>query len=383
MTPEPMPAHLRPMGSLPQPLGWPRTPLQGSPVFLDLWHGFFGKGLRRRVIETQGPDAARLDLVSDLARRRLALGTRFQFCPADLPLVANPERRLIPLRQLSCPMSLEAGNLRGNLQMAAGADPQRAIAGLAEALAQNGGWDYLALPVPRSETARWRAAAGDRGMPMILRPTGRTFHACIGAQANWERLRSACSHNERKNERRALRRAAEADLRLTVHEGDAAVAALPLLRWLADRSTKALRPSDAPVQVPYSARQEAFLRSAIQLPGYSGVLIAAENAAGLLAATLWLKRGNEILGLITFHIEAARPLSPGLLLMRESFLWAEAKGVERLDFNATDPLYRAYSDVTEAWFDLLLFPTGISGRMLHRLACARDPGIGLSAASAP
>jgi len=94
------------------PQGWPRCAIQGSADYVDLWHRSFGAGLRRVTLET---GTARLELVSSLALRRPALGSRFAFCPADLPFILLPERRLLPLRQLSAPISLAAEYLPGPL----------------------------------------------------------------------------------------------------------------------------------------------------------------------------------------------------------------------------------------------------------------------------
>lgn len=366
MTPYTTPAPLL------SPQGWPRCAIQGSADYVDLWHRSFGAGLRRVTLET---GTARLELVSSLALRRPALGSRFAFCPADLPFILHPERRLLPLRQLSAPISLEAGNLRGGLQLAAGTPQPQAISGLVSALSRLRRWDYLTLPVPADEAPLWTEAAASLGLPALVRATGRTFHANLSAHAGWEGLMASASKKHRQNETQALRRVAEAGL--TLWAGIPAEADFAALRQLADRSTKITRLQTAPVHVPYTARQEAFLRAACRLPGMQGLMIRLEGPDGPLAAILWLRRGTDLLAIVTFHIEEARAFSPGLLLMREAFIWARAHGIERLDFNATDPLNARYSDRTQDFHDLLLFPPHLKGRLLHRLAASRDPGLSL------
>lgn len=354
------------------PQGWPRCAIQGSADYVELWHRSFGSGLRRVTLET---GTARLELVSSLALRRPALGSRFAFCPADLPFILHPERRLLPLRQLSAPISLEAGNLRGGLQLAAGTPQPQAIRGLVSALSRLRRWDYLTLPVPADEAPLWTEAAASLGLPALLRATGRTFHANLSARDGWEGRMASASRNDRKNESRALRLAGEAGISLWA--GPASEADFTALRWIADRSTKLTRLQTAPVLVPYTARQEAFLRAACRLPGMQGLAVRLDSPAGPFAASLWLRRGADLVGSVTFHTEEARPFSPGLLLKRELFFWAHAHGIERLDFNATDPLYARYSDQAETFHDLLLFPPRLKGRLLHRLAASRSPGLSL------
>lgn len=350
--------------------GWPRSAIQGSADYIALWHQHFGAGLRRVVLDS---GMARLELVSSLARRRLALGSRFEFCPADPPFVRHPERRLLPLRQLSAPASLEAGNLRGGLQLAPGTPLAGAIGDLVATLSRRRGWDYLTLPVPASEARLWTAAAAELGLPTLVRATGRVFHANMSARTGWDGHMAQASRNDRKNESRALRRAEEAGLSLW--SGPATAADFAALRKVADISNKAMRRQSAAVFVPYTLRQEAFLRAACSLPGNHGLMVRLDGPQGPLAAALWLRRGADLLGTVTFHTEDSRPFSPGLLLAREAFVWARAHGIERMDFNATDPLYANYSDQTQAFHDLLLFPPNMMGRLLQRLAAARGPGL--------
>jgi len=365
MTPDPAP------GPTASALGWPRSAIQGSPEAVDLWHRHFGRGLRRVTLETA---EARLDLIHTFALRRPALGSRFVFSPADHPFVAQPERRILPLGQLSAPISLEAGNLRGGLALAPGADAALAIRGLLVALSRRRGWGCLWLPVPASEAPLWRDAARHAGLPMILRPTGRVFHANLSARDGWAGRMETASRNDRKNEARALARAEEAGLQITA--GPATGEGFAVLRQLADHAAKTGRLKDsAPVFVPYTPRQEAYLADAARLPGQSGVIVRIDGPDGPLAATYWLRRGDDLLAIVTFHTEEARVFSPGLLMMRRSFLWAAEHGIERLDFNATDPLYARYADRAEAFLDLLILPAGRIGRALYRFARSRSPGL--------
>lgn len=364
VTPDTAPSYL----TLPQ--GWPRCAIQGSADYVALWHRHFGADLRRVALDC---GMARLELISSLGLRRPALGSRFIFCPADPPFVSRPERRLLPLRQLSAPISLEAGNLRGGLQVAAGAPLPQAISSLVSALSRLRGWDYLTLPVPACEASLWTGAAAALGLPALMRATGRIFHANLSARAGWDGRMASASRNDRKNEARALRRAGEAGLSLW--SGPATEADFAALRQIADKSAKIARLQTAPVLVPYTARQESFLRAACRLPGMQGVAVRLDGPEGPIAVSLWLRHGGDLLGAVTFHTEESRLFSPGLLLMREAFFWARAHGIARLDFNATDPLYANYADRTQAFHDLLLFPPHLKGRLLHRLAASRDPGL--------
>lgn len=358
----------------PEPRGWPYAAAQGSADYFDLWHRHFGVGLRRIRLEVGGADAAVLELIGWRGLRRPALGTRFGYIPADRAFLAQPERRLLPLVQLSPPISLEAGNLRGGLRLAPGARLEVALDGLAAALARQRGWHYLTLPVPAPEAALWRAAAGRAGMPSLLRDTGRVFHACLSVAGREARM-AAASRNFRKNLARARQRAVEAGARLRVLHGDAATEGFALVRRVADQSTKAITQAEAALYVPYSRRQEAFFYDLCALPGQDAVIVVLEDGDGPLGTTLWTRRGDTLLGGVTYMVSRAQPLSPRLLMLQAMFEWASDFGLTRFDFNATDASFETFADATCVWQDLLLFPPGFRGRLLAGLARSRDAGV--------
>jgi hypothetical protein len=361
----------------PEALGWPRPAAQGGAAYVDLWHRHFGAGLRRIRLESAGADAAVLDLIGWRGWRRPALGTRFGYIPADRAFVTDAERRLLPLVQLSPPISLEAGNLRGGLQLGPDARLEAALDGLMAALARRRGWDYLTLPVPAPEAALWRAAARRAGMPSLLRDTGRIFHASLSV-SGWEARMATASRNFRKNLARAQQRAEEARARVRVLQGDAADEGFAVLRQLADQSTKARTQAEAALYVPFTRRQESFLRECCALPGQEAVTVVLEDDEGPLGAMLWTRRGDTLLGGVTYMVARAQPLSPRLLMVRGIFERGPELGLTRFDFNATDASFDAFADATCAWQDLLLFPPGLKGRLLAALARSRDAGVQVS-----
>lgn len=361
-------------GGEPEPAGWPWSSLQASRDHAALWDGLFGRGVRRLTLAAEGPVRAEIDL---MARWRLlspSLAARFCFHPDDRMFVNDAARRIVPMRMLSPIMALEAGNLRGGLRIACGASAAEAAPGLMRALARHGRWDCLAMPVPVAEAAAWRDAARAAGMTVVLRFSGRFFHARREVLP-WEVVLAAGSRNFRKNMARAERRMAESGIRAQSWVGTSVEGGLQQLRNTAAKSRKEARPGGQMVHVPYTERQEAYFRAFGRLPGHESVIVALESPDGPVAAAILTRRGEEMQGGAIFHDPAAGELSPGHLLMREIQMLAVRLGIGRIDYNATDPWLAVHADDVAEWLTCLVFAPTIAGGAYARLARARDSGL--------
>ncbi|TVQ55530.1 MAG: GNAT family N-acetyltransferase [Rhodobacteraceae bacterium] len=347
-------------------------PLHVHPVFRATLSALFGAGVRMFDLAPAAGPAALMPMMATSVRRPPALAPRFDLHPGDAAFVARrPRFRLPPLRQVSPPVALEAGNLRGGL-LVEGGDRPTAAAGLLAALAARPDWDFAVLPTPLPDALAWTSAADAAGLPWVLRRTGRTYHY-RDAPPDWDGVLTAASRNLRRNAQRIPKRLAEARLEVRLREGAEGLAPL---RAVAEASWKTGAFRDAPVRVPFTARQEALHAALAADRRLRVAVFTLEQAGRPLAAMHWILCGDALCAGLTFHAPEARALSPGHALMEASFRWALAAGARRVDFNATDGWLADYADRTVTFGALLLLRRGPLGALLARLARMADPGIG-------
>jgi hypothetical protein len=359
-----------PKTGAPAPLGWPFAAPHGLAAFGAAIAAAHGRTADWRILEAPGMQA---DLMVVRRSRPLSLDCRFDFLPRDRRFVRVEEKRLIPLRQVSPRISLEAGNLRGGYRFDGPAqDLPRA---LFPALASGGGgWDLGNFPIPRDHAGAWCAAARAAGLGVILRESRRFFSARI-AVADFDTMLAGASRNHRRTVQRALRAVEEAGASLTLYRAGTLEIGLMRLKACADRSWKADETADLPVRVPVTDARLAFLR-AVQASGEAEVAVATvERDDETLAAASWLRSGGTLIGGDMIHIPAARPLSPGHAMLAASLRSTLGEGIEIIDFNATSEWIRGYTDTVSEFATLLVFPRTPLGRLAHAMARWRDPGV--------
>ena len=351
------------------PLGWPYVSLHGSQGFSGLLRGQMDARSSWRKIRSDGVES---DMIAPRRLRPLSLACRFDHFPSDIHFVQERTRRLMPLRQLSPPCSLEAGNLRGGFRVANGSLDWRR--GFLDAMASAGRWDFATIPVPAGDLVYWLQSAEQAGMGVLARRTGRIYSAQT-AFRSWEQLLAVASGNLRRNVKRARRNALEASVTVSCYYGENLAAGLARLRQCALGSWKARPRSNVPILVPLTERQQAIIAELDRVPGCKVIVTTIEAAGKALAAQSWTKYQGTLVAGVTFYLPEARTLSPGHLMVAETLECELMAGVHLIDFNATAAWTAPYANETAEFLTLLIFPQGLTGRALHALAQARDPGV--------
>jgi hypothetical protein len=362
------------------PAPWPYCALHAHPGFQRVWRDHFGRA-QARHLTLRGAD---LDLPCLITRSRrvLELGERFVIAPEDAAFVHDRRKRLLPLRQLSPAISLEAGNLRGG-----GAITPENVTALALALRAARGWDYAQFPVPQDSCAPLMRVLAAQGLRPIARATGRVFKAHLDF-ADWEDLLSRRSRNFRKNIKRMDQALAGAQAQIDIWQGADLTQGFALFEACATQSWKAR--SDAAdvttqgVNLPLTARQIAFHQALDQQEGLDIIIATLRDQGRCVGAMMWAICDGWMTGTLTYFDPAGGHLSPGHALMRMSLQWAHARGLRQVDFNATGTWLDAYTNTQSPFSTLILTPPGLWGKALHRLARRSGQGVtDLQGANAP
>lgn len=313
-----------------------------------------------------------LAVMAETVWRGPAMMPRIDYASYDADLAVGT-RRLFPVRQVSSVVSWRAAAIRPST-LCRTADRAEVYGAIARCLAGIVRTDQIVLPVHEGQEAEiWLSAFTDAGLsPSIQRlhrtvltlETADAFHAIVAGQ----------NSNFRRNIRRAREAAATAGLRFTLHSGWGAVRPqLSRLAALAGRSWKAGRDGDTRIAIPFDGTQRAFVdrMAADGDPSLMPVLVFGHVAGRAAVAQLYLAQGGTLTGLLTFHDNSVPEASPGLLGIEPALDWAVARGLTRLDLNATQGWVRHLSDSKRTICNLVCFGPTLRGRLYRRISRAR------------
>ena len=304
------------------------------------------------------------------SRRGPALSVRFDFHPGDAKFVREKSKwRFLPVNQLSPPLSIESGNLRGGYLADPTANGPLIWRHLAAALGDIPGWTVAVFPVPMEKGEERLAPFHDGPLTGFVRSSDRRFYSCERV-APWDQLVQKMSHNARKSVNRAVRRAEEAGLRCVVfdrsdnlNEGFRNLAAIAQVSW------KEAGRDKSPVHLPYTERQRSFYEglgsATTRLRAAVFCLVQPDQCR---AAALTFANGNCLTACIICYAPEIASAYPGRLLVKAIVDWAVTNGIERLDFNATDSWVEPFSDLVEEYGQLVAFNRGLYGRLLNAAA---------------
>lgn len=341
--------------------------------YFDCWRRVFGAGVRSGVVTLRqaGDLLAVMPIMIARCRRGPALSVRFDYHPHDTEFVREHSRwRCLPVNQLSPPISMESGNLRGGYLTDPTIDGVQLRRHLASALMKVPGWTVGIFPIQMAEREGWLDLIHGRMLTGFIRPSDRRFYSRSKIEP-WDDAVQKMSRNARKSVARAERRAEEAGLRCTVfdqssnlHEGFRNLAEIALESWKQDGR------DGSPVHLPYAARQKAFYESL-------GATVSAASQAVIFclflgqhcrAAALVIRNNNTLTGCVTCYAPEIAALNPGRLIIKAMTDWAIAHGIQRMDFNATDPWVEPFSDTIDEYGQLVIFNRGPYPRALNAIA---------------
>ncbi len=337
------------------------------------WRQAFGGNVQCGVITLRDAGALRAVMPVMLARcwRGPLLSVRFDYYPGDSRFVrANSKWRCLPVVQLSPPLSMESGNLRGGQLFDPAGDEAQLRRHLAVALMAIPGWTYGLFPIPMSERDTWLELVQDRVLDGMVRPGDRRFYKCLHVLP-WDAAVQKMSRNARKSAGRAVARAEEAGLRCVVFDrGDNIGEGMRHLATIAEMSWKEAGRDNSPVHLPFTDRQKSFYEALARSTSDAMQAIVFGFFVGpqCRAAALVIRSGRSLTGCITCYDPGIASLYPGRLVIKAMTNWAAANGIKRMDFNATDPWVEPFSDEIEEYGQLVIFNRSPYARMLGAAA---------------
>jgi CelD/BcsL family acetyltransferase involved in cellulose biosynthesis len=351
----------------------PLHPLCLSHEYFMAWRKAFGDGVRSGVVTLRrgGLLIAVMPVMAVRCWRGPALSVRFDFHPGDTQFIRDKSKwRCLPVNQLSPPLSVESGNLRGGYLADPAEDDAAVWRGLVAGLAQVPDWNFGIFPIPLSQSAARLAPLGNGPLDGFMRKSDRRFYSCTEIRP-WDAIVQAMSHNARKSINRATRRAEEAGLRHVLFERPEQLqAGFQHLATIARLSWKSVGRDRSPINVPYTERQQSFYESLGT--GAAGrvrpVIFCLFQGEQCQAVALTLRSGSRLTGGITCYAPEIAPMYPGRLMIKAMMNWAAANEIKRFDFNATDTWVEPFSDLIEEYGQLVLFNRRLYGRLLHATA---------------
>ncbi len=339
-----------------------------SYAWFDCWAAVFGSDKQIRVFAFfEGERLVGVAPTIVVATRRgpkLRIG--YDLTPDDLPFVGIKGRyRVLPVRQMSFPCSLESSNVRGEM-LCAGGYRERCEDALARQWAMTPGWDLAVLCLAPAAAQSLARSAQRHGLPALLRPAHRQFGGI--EMAPWDAYLDSKPRQFRKNMRRAAM--AGAGLECRVVEGrEPAGPALETMYAIAARSWKCQGRAKERDLLPLTERTRRFYRRLCASPGADLVPAIAllYRDAAPVAAMLVLMTGERLLGCVTYYDPAVAALSPGRHLLRALYGWSIARGARYFDLNGESPFTQYFANHAEGHDQVLLFNRTAYGRALHRL----------------
>lgn len=341
-----------------------------SHAYFAAWRKLFGAGVQCGVVTLRDSGTLLAVMPIMIARcwRGPAMSVRFDYYPDDMRFVlARSKWRCLPVRQLSPPISLESGNLRGGYLAHPQADAGLVRWHLAVALMAVPGWTVGVFPIPIDETDAWQALLGDGTLRGFIRSSDRRFYRRRKLDSWQAFLRSRNSHF-RKRYNEATRRAEQEGLTFKTFSGpDEIGRGLDVLAEVSGHSWKNGTRDGEAVIVPYSSTARAFFETlcTVDAGSLKPVVAAIYQGDSAKAAILSVTAGGSLVTLLTFHDPDLKRVSVGRLLIKMAYEWAVDNNLAEIDFNATSPWVEPYSDQIDEYGQMVIFNDTPFGKMLE------------------
>ncbi|HVZ02926.1 MAG TPA: GNAT family N-acetyltransferase [Dongiaceae bacterium] len=335
------------------------------------WRSVFGGRIRSRVVAVRrGPAlTAVLPVMIGRVRRSPSMTVRHDYMPGDHQFATARQRsRVIPVRQLSPVLGLEAATWRGGPLV----DPEEEGASL-EALfgflRNQAGWDLAVFPLAANAADRMAEICRRIGIAARIDRLDRPMYRREDLPPWDVFLKSKHSHF-RKRYQEAVRRAAREGLTFQTFSGrDGIEPALATVAEVAQRSWKADGREGQAVLVPYTPDSRRFFETLCTAgDGIIPVVSVIAQGDAPKAALLSIAYGKRLVTLLTFYEPSIRHISLGRLMIKMAHEWAVEHGLAEIDFNSNNPFAAIYADHHEIYHNLTLFSGSLYGRLIHAVS---------------
>lgn len=346
-----------------------------SVEWFDAWRHAFGKNKKLGLLRVArgGQLIALQPLMIEGVRRGPALSALYDYTAEDVGfLEQRPRFRFVRVRQLSGLINLEAGNIRS---LPLSLMPEMNAPDLVHYLKAMRGvahWDVARLLCKDSEIQSYLRALREAGLEAFAK---RHFMPLYGLQLKpWDDYLASRSRSFRKNFRHAIEQGTNENKHFIARAYigvDQVAEALEKLFALARKSWKSTGREGESVIIPLTERGAEFYRHICLTPStevvpYVQLIFDGDRLFGG-ALTLFYK--DRLFGCQTYFDPEYARFSPGRLLFREMIEHGYTHGARIMDLNGGSQFVAHFSDFSDNYYQVLVFNTGLYGRLLH--ACAK------------
>jgi GNAT acetyltransferase-like protein len=340
------------------------------------WREVFGASIRNGVIAVRRGSTlvAVLPIMIGGVRRSPSMAVRHDYMPGDDQfLTVRPRFRLIPVRQLSPVLALEATTWRGGPLI----DPieeNEAYEVLLRFVRGHIGWDLAVFPLAEDMARKVQQTCRAIGFPARVDRLDRPMYQRTDLPSWQTFLRSKNSHF-RKRYDEAIRRADRAGLTYRTFAGHGAIEqGLVAVADVAERSWKSAGREGQAVLVPYTLSSRRFfetlcLRTSAVVPVVSAIYQDAVPKAVLLSVAY----RTRLVTLLTFYDPSLKQVSFGRLLIKMAHEWGVEHGLKEIDFNSNNPFASIYADGHDVYHNLTLFGGSLYGGLIHAISRSWKP----------
>jgi CelD/BcsL family acetyltransferase involved in cellulose biosynthesis len=355
-----------------------------APNWYEAWRAVFGARVRSRVIAVRRGQSlvAILPIMVGSVLRSPSMIVRHDYMPGDSRFTTAKQRsRVIPVRQLSPVLGLEATTWRGG-PLVDPAEEGPALEALFSFLQGYSAWDLAVFPLRDNVVNRIAETCGRLGLQARIDRLDRPMYQRLDLPP-WETFLKSKHGHFRKRYKEALQRATREGLTFRTFSGrDEASAALALVTEVAQRSWKTEGRDGQSVLLPYTENGQRFFEhlctKAEDIVPVISVIYQGEAAK---AALLSIAFGRRLVTLLTFYDPTLRHISLGRILIKMAHEWAVEHGLSEIDFNSNNSFAAIYADQHDTYHNLTLFSGSLYGRLIHAISNIRKAPVPGSAAA--
>ena len=336
------------------------------------WRRVFGSRVRNGVVTVRRSGAliALMPIMIGRVLRSPSMAVRHDYMAGDEKFLAGRSRfRLIPIRQLSPILGLEASMWRGDPLVAPG-EKDSSCDALLHFFRDFAGWDVAVFPLPESFVNSIEAACRMIGVRVRIDRLHRPMYRRADLPP-WDAFLKAKGGHFRKRSGAVIKRANKEGLTFQTFAGPEDIGrGLAVVAEVAKRSWKASGREGQAVLVPYTPASQRFFEALCSdtdggtVPVVSAIYQDGTPKAAFLSAAF----GKRLVTLLTFYDPSIKHASPGHLLIKMAYEWAADRGMTEIDFNSNNPFSAVYADRHEVYHNLTLFNGSLYGRVLHALS---------------
>ncbi|HFE38913.1 MAG TPA: GNAT family N-acetyltransferase [Gammaproteobacteria bacterium] len=346
--------------------------LFASADWFKAWSTAFGENKQQQLAcyRENGKLKALMPMVTATVRRNPLFMPRYDVQPEDKAFVNKmPFANVLPVRQISAPINLQSGAMRGAWLASSGVS-ESFMHELLTALSKKKHWDVMlfsSLPVVDADIVCAQAIS----VGLSFTRDSQVREVYKSQVLNWDEYWAGRTRHFRKRYREASSRLRKmGSERFAVLTGPKEVAlGLAQLFQLARESWKFAGRKDQDVHLPLTEQTEVFYRAlcdsyaAKQQCQLYMMYLDEEPVAGMVSFT----EGNRSFAMQTYYHPKVAKASPGRFLFRHMSEWCCQNG-KTIDWNGNSAIVKMFANDFLAYDRVTVFNTNLYPRALKMIS---------------